>query len=176
MRTLSADELEDLRQAVAERIDDGLLPALALANRTGELEELLRLLGMADLMGDDGRTEIRPTKIIVIGQSATSEGKLRSIAKKRGLSGKDLEFVLEYGELKHFNFDKLRNSMTYRAVLAGPMPHSTPGKRDASSAVAMMEAHPETYPPVIRLTDANGLKITNNSFAVALDELAASGI
>lgn len=171
MRTLSADELEDLRQAVAERIDDGLLPALALANRTGELGELLRLLGMADLIGDDGGTEIRPTKIIVLGQSATSEGKLRSIAKKRGLSGKDLEFVLEYGELKHFNFDKLRNSMTYRAVLAGPMPHSTPGKRDASSTVAMMEAHPETYPPVIRLTDANGLKITNNSFAVALDAI-----
>ncbi|MEE8732424.1 MAG: hypothetical protein SOI46_02295 [Eggerthellaceae bacterium] len=171
MSALSISELEDLRQAVSERLEDGLLPALALANRTGELGDLLRLLGMSDLLGDDGQAEVRPTRILVLGQSMTSEGKLRSIAKRHGFQGKDFEFVLEYEALKHFNFDKLRNSMTYRAVLAGPMPHSTPGKRDASSTVAMMEAHPETYPPVIRLTDANGLKITNNSFAVALDAI-----
>ena len=173
MSALSIAELEDLRQAVAERLEDGLLPALALANRTGELEELLRLLGMSDLLGDDGRAEVRPTRILVLGQSMTSEGKLRAIAKRRGFQGRDLEFVLEYDALKHFNFGKLRGSVTYRAVLAGPMPHSTPGKRDASSAVAEMEAHPETYPPVIRLRDASGLKITNNSFARALDTLVS---
>lgn len=83
------------------------------------------------------------------------------------------EFVLGYNELKHYDFGKLRGTYTYRAVMAGPMPHSTPGKRDASSAIAEMEAHPETYPPVIQLRDSNGLKITNNSFANALNELAA---
>lgn len=56
----------------------------------------------------------------------------------------------------------------------GPIPHSMPGKRDASSAVAEMEAHPETYPHVIRVEDANGLKIANNSFARALDALNAT--
>lgn len=173
MSALSVAELEDLRQAVAERLEDGLLPALSLANRTGELGDLLRLLGMSDLLGDDGRAEVRPTRVLVLGQSMTSEGKLRSIAKRRGFQGRDLEFVLEYDALKHFNFGKLRNSMTYRAVLVGPMPHSTPGKRDASSAVDEMEAHPETYPRVIRLRDASGLKITNNSFARALDALAS---
>lgn len=173
MTTLSIAELEDLGQAVSERLEDGLLPALTLANRTGELGDLLRLLGMSDLLGNDGRAEVRPMRILVIGQSMTSEGKLRSIAKRRGFQGRDHEFVLEYDALKHFNFDKLRNSVTYRAVLAGPMPHSTPGKRDASSAVAEMEAHPETYPRVIRLQDASGLKITNNSFARALDALVS---
>lgn len=173
MTPLSAAELDDLGRVVGERLEDGLLPALTMANRTGELDELLRLLGMSDLLGDDGRAEVRPTKVLVIGCSMTSEGKLRSIARRRGISSNDLECALDYDELKHFNFAKLRSSYVYRAVLVGPMPHSTPGKLDASSAVAEMEAHPETYPPVIRVEDANGLKITNNSFARALDALNA---
>ena len=173
MTPLSAAELDDLGQAVGERLEDSLLPALTMANRTGELDELLRLLGMSDLLGDDGRAEVRPTKVLVIGDSMTSEGKLRSIARRHGIASDDLECALGYDELKHFNFAKLRNSYVYRVVLVGPIPHSTPCKRDASSAVAEMEAHPETYPPVIGVEDANGLKITNNSFAQALETLEA---
>ncbi|MBQ9001741.1 MAG: hypothetical protein IJ087_07820 [Eggerthellaceae bacterium] len=55
----------------------------------------------------------------------------------------------------------------------GPMPHSTPGKRDASSAITEMENRPDIYPPVIRMEDAHGPKITNNSFAQALETLEA---
>lgn len=172
MTPLSASELYDLEQVVEERLEDGLLPALTMANRTGELNELLRLLGMSDLLSDNGRAETRPTRVLVIGNSMTSVGKLKSIARRRGIGSDDLELALGYDELKHFNFAKLRNTYVYRAVLVGPMPHSTPGMRDASSVVAEMEAHPETYPPVIRVRDANGLKITNNSFARALDALA----
>lgn len=170
--TLSLYELQDLHKAVSERIDDELLPALSQANRTGELGELLRLLGMGDLMGDDGAARVVPTKVVVIGESAVKEDKLRSIAKRRGISGKDIEFALGYERVKHYPFSKLRDSLTYRAVLVGPIPHSTSGKGDASSVIAEMENHPETYPPVIRLQDANGLKITNNSFADALDKLS----
>jgi hypothetical protein len=169
--TLSIYELEDLHKAVSERIEDGLLPALTQANRTGELGELLRLLGMGDLVGGDGGAHVVPTKVVVMGASVVKEDKLRSIAKKHGIMSKDIEFALDYERIKHYPFYKLRDSLTYRAILVGPMPHSTSGKRDASSAIAEMENHPEKYPPVIRMHDANGLKITNNSFAQALDEL-----
>ncbi len=169
--TLSLYELEDLHKAVSERIGDELLPALSRVNRTGELGELLRLLGMGDLVGNDGSAHVVPTKVVVIGESVVSEDKLRSIAKRHGISGKDIEFALGYERAKRYPFSKLRGSLTYRAVLVGPMPHSTAGRGDASSAIAEMENHPETYPPVIRMHDANGLKITNNSFAQALDEL-----
>lgn len=144
MTPLSAAELYDLGQTLEERLENGLLPAITMANRTGELDELLRLLGMSDLLGDDGRAEVRPTQILVIGDSMTSEGKPWSIARRRGISSNDLECALDYDELKRFNFAKLRNPYIYRAVLVGPMPHSTPGKLDASSVIAEMEAHPET--------------------------------
>lgn len=172
MTTLSAYELYDLQEAMMERMADGLLPAISTANRTGELSELLRLLGMSDLLDEEG-VSIQPTRVVVIGDSMVKEAKLRSIARRHGYNPDMFEFVLGYNELKHYDFDKLRGTYTYRAVMAGPMPHSTPGKRDASSAIAEMEAHPETYPPVIQLRDSNGLKITNNSFANALNELAA---
>lgn len=172
MTTLSAYELDDLQEAMMERMADGLLPAITTANRTGELSDLLRLLGMSDLLDDQG-VNVQPTRVVVIGDSMVKETKLRSIVRRRGYDPDMFKFVLGYNELKHYNFDKLRDTYTYRAVMVGPMPHSTPGKRDASSTIAEMEAHPETYPPIIRLRDSNGLKITNNSFTNALDELAA---
>lgn len=172
MTTLSAYELDDLQQVMMERMADGLLPAISTANRTGELSELLQLLGMSDLLDDEG-VNIQPTRVIVIGDSMVKEAKPRSIARRRGYNPDIFEFVLGYNELKHYDFGKLRSAYNYCAIMAGPMPHSTPGKRDASSAIAEMDAHPETYPPVIQLRDSNGLKITNNSFANALDELAA---
>ena len=174
MTTLSAYELDDLHQAMMDRMMDGLLPAISTANRTGELSELLRLLGMSDLL-DDGSVNVQSTHIIVIGNSMVKEAKLRSIARRHGYAPDTFEFVLGYNELKHYNFDKLRNSFSYRAILAGPMPHSTPGKGEASSFIARVESQPECYPPLIRLEDSTGLKITNNSFARALDVLLAMG-
>lgn len=55
------------------------------------------------------------------------------------------------------------------------MPHGTPGNRDASSFIARVESQPEYYPPLIKLEDSAGLKITNNSFARALDILSSMG-
>lgn len=80
MTTLSAYELYDLQEAMMERMTDGLLPAISTANRTGELSELLRLLGMSDLLGEEG-VSIQPTRVVVIGDSMVKEAKLRSIAR-----------------------------------------------------------------------------------------------
>uniref|UniRef100_A0A7C9NZM0 Uncharacterized protein n=1 Tax=Muribaculaceae bacterium Z82 TaxID=2304548 RepID=A0A7C9NZM0_9BACT len=172
MTTLSAYELDDLLQAMIERIEDALLPAISRANRTGELGELLHLLGMEDLAGCDGALDLRPARIVVLGHSMVTESKLRSLARKQGVDPSLLDFALDYEQLKRYDFAKLRGSCTYRAVLVGPMPHSTPGKRSASSAIAEMQAHPDMYPPVIELRDFTGLKITNNSFTKGLAKLS----
>ena len=170
MTSLSAYELYDLQHVMMERMSDCLLPAITAANRTGDLANLLSLLGMGDLIADES-VSFQPTRVVVLGDSMVNESKLRSIVRKNGYDPEQFDFVLGYNELKHFNFGKLRDSYTYRAVMVGPMPHSTPGKYDSSSAVTEMKAHPELYPPVIELRDSTGLKITNNSFAQGLTKL-----
>lgn len=174
MRPLSAPELADLHDRVCDLMGDALLPALSRANRTGELPQLLTLLGMGELLGEGDEADLRPKRLLVLGDSMVKEPKLRSIANKNGCDPSLIDFALGYEGLKHFDFASLRYSDRFRAVLVGPMPHSTPGKRDAGSAVAEMEAHPEIYPPVIELRDATGLKITNNSFARAVAGLCAA--
>jgi hypothetical protein len=67
---LLAYELEDLWLAIMDRLEESLLPAITLANRTGELDALLRLLGMSDLLGDAGNLDRRRGRILVMGDKA----------------------------------------------------------------------------------------------------------
>lgn len=173
MLTLDTYELSELYDAVGERIDELLLPALTMANRTGDLRALLELLLMGDLVAKEGEPIFCPERVLVVGDgSQISEGKLRSLIRGQGYDTKLFDIVLGYGALKHFNFDRLRNSNIYMAVMVGPIPHSVPGKRDGSSIITQMENHPESYPSVIRLMDANQLKITKSSFLKGLDEFS----
>lgn len=172
MPPLTKQELDDLASAMLERMEDELLPALTIANRTGELEGLLASLGMDDLLDRGDRDDADAAgRIIVIGQSMVPEDKLRSTARRRGFDPDRFEFRLEYERLKHFDFGKIRGSMGYAAILAGPIPHSTPGTAEASSFIARVERNPQDYPILIRLGRPGELKISNNSFKRGLIEL-----
>ena len=70
MTLLLAYELEDLWLAIMDRLEELLLSAITLANRTGELDALLRLLGMSDLLGDAGNLDRRRGRILVMGDKA----------------------------------------------------------------------------------------------------------
>lgn len=70
MTLLLAYELEDLWLAIMDRLEESLLSAITLANRTGELDALLRLLGMSDLLGDAGNLDRRRGRILVMGDKA----------------------------------------------------------------------------------------------------------
>lgn len=70
MTLLLAYELEDLWLAIMDRLEESLLPAITFANRTGELDALLRLLGMSDLLGDAGNLDRRRGRILVMGDKA----------------------------------------------------------------------------------------------------------
>ena len=174
MACLTVQELSDLCDEMMGRMGIELLPAITKANREGELEDLLASLGMSDLLGDDaanGRDPFLGGRVIVIGASAVKVDKLRSIARKKGYDPDRFEFQLDYSRLKHFNFGKIRGSMGYAAILAGPMPHKTPGAEEASSFIGRVENNPDDYPPLIKMQSGNDLKITNNSFKQALDQL-----
>lgn len=173
MSHLSIQELADLRDDMMLRMGGSLLPALTKANREDRLPELLTDLGMEDLAEANGclRKTERAGKIVVMGDSTVKVDKLRSIVRKKGFDLDRFEFQLDYDRLKHYDFGKLRGSMGYAAVLAGPMAHKTLGTERASSYIAQAEQHPDEYPILIKMGTANELKITNNSFKKALDRL-----
>ena len=174
MAHLTVQELSDLCDEMMERMGLELLPAITKANREDTLDDLLASLGMSDLLVNvvDPYEKRFLGKVIVIGESTVKLDKLRSIVRKKRFDLERFEFQLEYDRLKHFNFGKLRRSMGYVAILAGPMPHKTPGAEEYSSFIACVENNPDDYPPLIKMQSGNELKITNNSFSQALDQLS----
>lgn len=161
-----------------EEIIDAITAKIALANRMNELDSLLESWGLQDLIGnnsvssDDFYDTYKDGTIVVIGASQVKEHNLLGIAKSLGLSKDRFEFCLDYNEIVKFNFKKMQHKPNYRLVIVGPMPHSTAGKGDSSSAIAEMETR-DGYPRVVRL-GANELKISKTSFKNALQELIDS--
>lgn len=167
-------ELDDLSISMMERMGQELLPALTKANRTGDLEALLESLGMSDLLkADKEPSPLEVGKVIVLGSSQVPVDKLRKTAENSGFNPDLFEFQTDYKRLQHFNFGKIRGSMGYIAIFAGPMPHSTPGAAAASSFIAKVENNRDDYPELFRLGKPNELKITKNSFKDGLKQLRA---
>ena len=165
-------ELDDLSVAMMERMGLELLPALTRANRMGDLEALLAGLGMSDLLGNDREPKPLETgKIIVLGASQVPVDRLRKTASACGFDPDRFEFHTDYERLKHFDFGKIRGSMGYVAIFAGPMPHKTPGAAEANSFIARVESNQGDYPKLFKLGKSGELKITKNSFKDGLKRL-----
>lgn len=165
MQILGIEEIEQLLDDIRIRVLE--------ANRRGDLDKLLSLLGMHDLIEPQAQFGSRDGKIVVLGASDVHEDHLLAIAGKLGLDKNRFEFCLDYEAIQKYNFRKLQYSDKYRVVLVGPMPHSTAGTNDSGSAIADMEKHPELYPRIIRLTAGKNLKITKSGFKETLDSLVA---
>lgn len=163
------EELLELEEALREELNDRLEEILTKLNRTGQLKELLALLGMTDLLGTEGEEVPNDGKIIVIGQSDVTKEKLVAVAKNLGIDKNRFEFYLDYEDAKTFNFRKTRYSDNYSMILVGQMPHSGYAKGDYSSVITALEKE-VGYPPVVRL-GKGGLKITKTSFRTTLEEL-----
>lgn len=161
-----------------EEIIDAITAKIALANRMNELDSLLECWGLQELIennsvsSDDFYDTYKDGTIVVIGASQVKEHDLLGIAKSLGLSKDRFEFCLDYDEIVKFNFKKMQHKPNYRLVIVGPMPHSTAGKGDSSSAIAEMETR-DGYPKVVRL-GSNELKITKTSFKKALQKQIAA--
>ena len=167
---LNVEELFELEDNIKEELDDHLTAALSRMNRSGQLEEFLRMLGMEHLLQKEMRYEVyKSGKIVVIGQSDGKPDALLSIAKQLGLDKNRFELYLDYEDAKAFNFRKMQWQPTYSLLMVGPMPHSGISKGDYGSIIVALEAE-EGYPPVVRL-GSNGLKITKSDFRAKLTEM-----
>ena len=161
-----------------EEIIDTIVEKITLANRTGQLEEMLEQWGLEDLIdkkqqsSNDFYDTYKDGKIVVLGGSQVKEKVLLGIIKELGLDKDRFEFCLDYDSIVRYQFSKLQYNPNYRLVIVGSMPHSTAGKGDSSSAISEMEKG-NGYPKVVRL-GTNELKITKTGFAKALQEQMAA--
>lgn len=106
---LNVGELLELEENIKEELDDHLTAAISRMNRSGQLEDFPRLLGMEHLLQKESGYEVyKKGKIVVIGQSDVKPEVLLSIAKQLGLDKERFELYLEYEDAKKFNFQKMQ--------------------------------------------------------------------
>lgn len=160
---LNYEELEDVIEEVTARI--------TFANRTGELDSLLKNWGLDKLLKRQTVYETyKGGKIVVIGASEIKENILIGIAKKFGIDESRFEFCLDYDGAKTYSYKKLQYNPNYRVVVFGAVPHSSTGKKDSSSVIAEMKNH-EGYPRVEVLSANKEVKITKSNFKKLLNRL-----
>lgn len=171
---LDSKELDELEENLKKELETRWTSILSLLNRSGQLEQLLELLGLSNLLyPDNGYKPFLNGKIVVIGESQVKGNVLLAIGQSLGIEKDRFELHLDYHTAKTFNFRKMQYTPTYSLVLVGPMPHSGTEKGDFGSVISSIE-HQSGYPPVVRL-GSSGLKITKSNFRSTLKELLASG-
>lgn len=167
MNVLNEMQMYELSEVLMKEFAEGALEkAISSLNRAGKLADWLEMMGLSQLLGGD--IFYNPKiygKILVLGDSRTNKRHLTGVAKSMGFAGDRFEFFLDYDGSQKYNYSKLRYSDKYAAVIVGPIPHSTVGKGNYSSAIVAMETE-QGYPPVFRVD-----KITNNSFRSVMDKL-----
>lgn len=158
-----------------EEILDEIQKRVTFANRTDELDSLLKDWGLTEFISkEDDR--YKSGKIVVIAGSEVKERILVAICKEFNIGKDRLEFCLDYDKAQTYNYWKLRNNPSYSVILFGAVPHSATGKGVSGSVVAELESQ-SGYPPIKRLTTGGGeLKITKSNFKCAIKELLDSNI
>ena len=116
----------------------------------------------------------RRQKILVIGGSETKEKHLRGKLKSMGFDfAKDqLEFELEYDNVKDYASRIKRWSGKYAGIIVGPCPHKAKDIDGYSSFIEQLKSE-EGYPHVEEARDkAGALKISNTSIGEAMMKMA----
>lgn len=170
------DEIVLLEEKVECVLDEELLNILITLNRNERLFEFLELMNHTDLIGKSNNQFVATTDqvIVVLGHPNIKAEDIIKTINKCGIEKDRVELHLDY-HLKGFNIDSLKYSFRHSLILVGPMPHSIKGKDDYSSVITRLETE-NGFPPVIRLTAENSLKITKTSIKNAINSALNSGI
>lgn len=168
---LDIEELSQLEDEIMSALPEKITAILSKLNRSGQLEELLDLLGMEDLLEQEQEFySYKEGKIVVVGGTDVKEEVLLSIAKNLGIDKSRFEFCLDYKQIQKFDFRRMQYAPQYRVILFGPTPHSGHGKGDSGSIIAEIEKS-AAYPRAERLTSGAELKITKSNFREMLERL-----
>lgn len=171
---LGVNEFEILEDKLKDVLQNNFSEILSRINYSGQLMELLSILGLENLLPSQMVMSNKQGKIIVIGQSEVKESKLLAVAKELGLDKRRFEFCLDYDKAKNFSYTKMQYSSNYCLVMIGAVPHRVKNKGCFSSIISKMEQQ-EGYPPIVRMGN-NELKITKSGFERTLKDLLNKGL
>ncbi len=175
---LSSNELMEIIELVKQKV--------LVANATGDLISLLDKLGISYKQKDSEEEKVSSGnplgKVLIIGESAVKQNNITGMLKdpEFGFSNssiqKRFEFVFEYETLSSYSFNKL-SKWNYAVILAGPMPHSVKGRGSETSLLTTLENNKDDfYPPVVRLTANEQLKITKQNVHDIILDLMKKGV
>lgn len=116
----------------------------------------------------------RRQKILIIGGSEAKETHLRGKLKKMGFdfSKEQLEFELEYDDVKSYASRIKPWNSKYAGIIVGPCPHKAKDTEGYSSFIEKLKSE-EGYPHIEEARDkSNTLKISNDSIGEAMLRMA----
>ena len=90
--TLSINELQVLEQDLKTILKDNFSEILSRVNYSGQIVELLSVMGLENLLSYRKSMYNKQGKIVVIGQSETKINKLLAVAKELGFDKNRFEF------------------------------------------------------------------------------------
>ena len=100
---LNVEELMELEEKFRKTIAEKSEEILSKLNRDGKLEEVLELLGLADLLVDDCAYKPYKTgKVFIVGQCEVKMQQLLGLIKCMGFDKNRFEFCLDYDDVKRF--------------------------------------------------------------------------
>lgn len=166
---LKRAEMDRLRQELNEPSAEEL-QITELKEYIDELHGMIKAFRHEDIAAADGEgAALKRVTIVVLGEGHIGVRKLTGIAKERGLTSRNLEFI-GYEKLKRFNIERLRWGAC-DGILVGEVPHSARGAANANLIEALKA---EGFPPTEVCREASGdVKLTKKSFEDALDRLIA---
>lgn len=160
---LGLKELDELLEDVYAKLAQELI----LANRTGQLNDVLKKYDIQQETPEESYIELHRAKILLVGDMPMKLTQIHGVLKEYALTPDHIEYI-DYEQAKTFAWPALENSMIYTDVMIGPVPHKVTGINSYGGIISKMEDNPHRFPKLHKLMAGNGLKITKTNLTEAI--------
>lgn len=168
---LSESQKHQIRACVMQSTEHDL----QIAEETNDYDSIVEKY---DISLDELSTQPydRKNKILVVGALSGKKEAYIEVAQSCGIPDKYLDFI-DYEEIKHYGWEKLKYSRMYSDIIFGPVPHRVKGDFDTPSSnpiADVLEAKRANSSTNFIISNANQygrrLRLTPNSFKKVLKQ------
>jgi|GEM_PF-5187971 uncharacterized phage infection (PIP) family protein YhgE len=171
------ENIIDINQETQETFSDDYLETIVQENKQlkSQIIELQKqieylLKSKQTMQNTEHILSVEDVRFLIIGAPQVKLKDIKGIIKSHGFNIDNVDFLLDYDKMKHFDVRELQYSSKYHAILIGEIPHSIKGMGGASSLVQTLSQ--EGYPKTFALRGKNGnLRMTKTSLKESLNNL-----